>query len=118
MIAKRVNHLKASQKTIGTKSPGECVQSGVTDWRGLSTTAVRIAQNPAQSKGVIAGTTIQIKHPPTETRSSRQNQESVVVESREETITFCRMAKKLNLQESRVVISCLYSLTACRPVEF
>jgi hypothetical protein len=29
-----------------------------------------------------------------------------------------RMAKKLNLQESRVVISCLYSLTACRPVEF
>ena len=28
-----------------------------------------------------------------------------------------RMAKKLNLQESRVVISCLYSLTACRPVE-
>jgi hypothetical protein len=28
------------------------------------------------------------------------------------------MAKKLNLQESRVVISCLYSLTACRPVEF
>jgi hypothetical protein len=25
---------------------------------------------------------------------------------------------KLNLQESRVVISCLYSLTACRPVEF
>jgi hypothetical protein len=29
-----------------------------------------------------------------------------------------RMAKKLNLQESRVVICCLYSLTACRPVEF
>jgi hypothetical protein len=29
-----------------------------------------------------------------------------------------RMAKKSNLQESRVVISCLYSLTACRPVEF
>ena len=28
-----------------------------------------------------------------------------------------RMAKKLNLQESRVVFSCLYSLTACRPVE-
>ena len=28
-----------------------------------------------------------------------------------------RMAKKLNLQESRVVVSCLYSLTACRPVE-
>jgi hypothetical protein len=38
-------------------------------------------------------------------------------------MTYClgpksRMAKKLNLQESRVVISCLYSLTACRPVEF
>ena len=29
-----------------------------------------------------------------------------------------RMAKKLNLQESWVVICCLYSLTACRPVEF
>ena len=56
--------------------------------------------------------------------------ESCGLESHAETINGCgnrheatiepepRMAKKLNLQESRVVICCLYSLTACRPVEF
>ena len=45
-------------------------------------------------------------------------QGSVSASQAETAWVLTRMAKKLNLQESRAVISCLYSLTACRPVEF
>jgi hypothetical protein len=47
-------------------------------------------------------------------RAGRQTRRNGLVEAKP---ARSRMAKKLNLQESRVVVSCLYSLTACRPVE-